>query len=244
MAVDRGAAGDERQRRALQGLASSTGFVVGPGLGFSESDQELFVELSAAPQYPGLKLYPSGLGVLVSPISALKTRADGLYLDLAANSGLTISATALKVLLAAGSLLTLTGGLAVSSRVPRWVKTTLSHTAFQVASTTAQANLYSLPAGWSVLACKIKHSAAFAGGVISAYTVSVGTAGTPAKYGTAFNVFQAPGATVQQIEHNIGVESHAAATQLIAQAVSTGANTNASTAGSVDIWLLVGDSGA
>lgn len=82
MPVDRGAAGDDRQRRALQGLASSTGFIVGPGLVFNDDATELSVSLSQPPTdpSPGLRLYDTGLGLLLSPLSALRTRADGVYL--------------------------------------------------------------------------------------------------------------------------------------------------------------------
>lgn len=246
MPVDRGASSDERQRRALQGLSSSTGFIVGPGLAFNDDATELSVSLASSPDpSPGLRLYDTGLGLLLSPLSALRTRPDGAYLNLGTNSGLTVSAGALKVLLNPISpLLSLTNGLAVSSRVPRWVKVTLAHTAFQAAATTAQANLYSLPAGWVVLATKVKHSVAFGGTGILSYTVSVGSVGTPAKYAGAFSVFGAVTATNQQVAALAGAESHTGATQLVAQAVSTGANLDQSTGGSVDIWLLVGDGGA
>jgi hypothetical protein len=88
-------------------------------------------------------------------------------------------------------------------------------------------------------AVKIKHSAAFTGGLISAYTVSVGIVGNLVKYAPAFNVFQAPGNTVQQISSTVGTENHGAATSIRLAAVSIGANLNAATTGAVDVWALV-----
>ena len=122
---------------------------------------------------------------------------------------------------------------------PSWVKVTLAFGAFSAAALTSNANLYSLPAGGVLHAVKIKQSASFTGGAVASCTVSVGISGNNAKYATAFDVFQASAATTFQVTGTVGGEDQAAAFQLTATAISTGANLNALTAGSVDVWLLI-----
>lgn len=121
---------------------------------------------------------------------------------------------------------------------PTWVKYTFTYADFSTAATTNSLDLLSLPAGGIIQGVKIKHSAAFTGGAISAYTIQVGIVGTLNKYASAFNVFQAPGNTVQQLSTTAGTENGGAATAIKVTATSTGANLNAATAGSVDIWVL------
>lgn len=125
--------------------------------------------------------------------------------------------------------------------VPVWVKVgvALSHVAFQTAGTTNSINLFLLPAGGVIHATKIKHSTAFAGTAITAYTISIGISGTVAKYGSAFDVFQAVSNTAFQVSAVTGSENNGAGTQILATATSTGANLSASTAGVVDIWALL-----
>ena len=125
---------------------------------------------------------------------------------------------------------------------PLWVKVgTLTYADFSTAGTSQAANLFQLPAGAMIHATRIKHSVAFAGGAISAYTVAVGISGTANKYAAAFNVHQAVGNTAFQdsTPSALGAETLASATQIIATATSTGANTNAATAGSVDVWCQI-----
>lgn len=122
---------------------------------------------------------------------------------------------------------------------PRWFKVTKGFADFSTAGTALDIEAWALPAGGIIHATKIKHSAAFTGGAISAYTVSLGIVGTLAKYGAAFSVFGAPSNTSFQVTGTIGSESHGAAVSIRAAAVSTGANLNAATAGSVELWALV-----
>jgi hypothetical protein len=126
-----------------------------------------------------------------------------------------------------------------STSLPKWVKVTMGFADFSAAALTSSPEVYSLPAGGVIHAVKIKHSAAFTGGTIATYTISVGIVGTVAKYSAAFNVFQAPGNTVQQLTSTVGTENHGAVTSIKATAVSTVGNLDAATTGSVDIWLLV-----
>jgi len=130
-------------------------------------------------------------------------------------------------------------GLAKTPDAPIWHQYTVESTDLDAAATTNDIELFSLDAGGIIHAVKIKHSVAFTGGIISAYTVSVGITGTLAKYHTAFNVFQAPGNTVQSIETNTETENHATSVSIRIAAISTGANLNAATGGTVDVWVLI-----
>lgn len=122
---------------------------------------------------------------------------------------------------------------------PVWVKVTKTFGNLSAAALTNDIEVLSLAAKGVIHAVKIKHSAAFTGGAIAAYTVSVGIVGNLTKYAPAFDVFQAPGSTVMQISNLIGTENQGAATSIRLAATSTGANLNAATSGSVDIWILV-----
>jgi hypothetical protein len=136
--------------------------------------------------------------------------------------------------------LTVSGGKAtLVGSVPRWLKVTLGHADLAAAATSNSVALQTLPAGAVVHAVKVKHSEAFAGGAISAYTISVGPSASPTQYINAHNVFQAVGDTVMDSDATVTFLTHAAAgTDLEVKADSTGANLNAATAGSVDIWVL------
>lgn len=123
----------------------------------------------------------------------------------------------------------------------QWLKFSVSHTQFQTAGTTNNITLFSLPAKTLILKTVIKQSASFTGGAISAYTLSVGITGTLAKYLAAFDVFQAPGATVFAASSTSiaqTLENFEASTAIKIAATSTMANLNASTAGAADIYVL------
>lgn len=126
-----------------------------------------------------------------------------------------------------------------ASNLPTWLKVTLTFSSFSTAATTNSITLASLVAAGVIHAVKIKHSTAFSGGSITAYTISVGVSGNTSKYASAFDVFQTTGNTVFQFSNSVGTENHGAATTIQATATSTGGNLNTATAGSVDIWLLV-----
>lgn len=122
---------------------------------------------------------------------------------------------------------------------PAWTKYTVTYAQLSAAALTNDIQLFSLGARQTIHAVVIKHSASFTGGAIATYTVSVGIAGTLAKYASAFNVFQAPGNTVLQSSGGTFTENTVAATSVRVAAVSTVGNLNAATSGSVDIWVLV-----
>jgi len=125
-----------------------------------------------------------------------------------------------------------------SSGAPVWTKYTVPYTSFTAAATTEDIELFSLPAGDVIHAVKLKHSASFTGGSISAYTLSVGISGTEDKYLTASDVFTAPGDAVHYLSSTVGTEDHASATSIRIEAISTSDNVNAATAGSADVWVM------
>jgi hypothetical protein len=124
------------------------------------------------------------------------------------------------------------------TEIPVWVKYTVTAAQLSAAATTSSITLLSLPAGGVIHGVKIKHSAAFTGGLLSAYTVSVGILGNLAKYASAYNVFQAAAVDNWQITEVLGGEDQASAVNILVTAVSVGANVSAAAAGSVDIWVL------
>jgi streptogramin lyase len=128
---------------------------------------------------------------------------------------------------------------AQAALTPFWVKQTIGHAALSAAAIGNSVELFSLRAGGVIHAVKVKHSAAFTGGGISAYTLSVGVIGDLDRYSPAFDVFQAPGNTVQQVSGIIGTEDHGAAVSIRLAAISTGDNLDQATAGSVEVWTLV-----
>lgn len=119
-----------------------------------------------------------------------------------------------------------------------WQSYTFSYTDLAAAATSNSITLAPLLAKQALHAVVIKHSASFTGGAIATYRVSVGVAGAPERYASLFNVFQAPGNSVAQFSSSGNVENFASNVNLTLNAVSTGANLNAATAGSVTVWLL------
>lgn len=125
--------------------------------------------------------------------------------------------------------------------VPLWIKVgnAVSYTAFSTAATMNSIALFTLPAGGVIHGIKIKHSTAFAGTSITAYTVSVGISGTVAKYASAFNVFQTVSSTAFQLSGDFVEENDGATTGVLITATSTGANLSAATAGVVNVFALL-----
>lgn len=139
-----------------------------------------------------------------------------------------------------GTLQLPAGGIVGATNAPTWTEYTVTFTQLSEAAATKTITLASLAAAGIIHGVKTKQSAAFTGGALSAFTVEVGIDGNLDKYSSAFDVFQAPGAAVMQVSGgNPQSESHTTATDIKITARSTGANTNAATAGSVDVWLLV-----
>ncbi len=128
-----------------------------------------------------------------------------------------------------------------NGNAPKWFKITKSYADFSAASLTNSIPIYSLPFNSLVHACAIIPTMNFVGGLISAYTVSVGigSGADVAKYGTAFNVLQAVGGTVFGTNNLLGMESTNGTVNITATATSITGLLNTATQGSVDIYLLV-----
>lgn len=122
--------------------------------------------------------------------------------------------------------------------VAGWTKFTVAHTALQAAALTNDIELTSLVALGTIHKVIIKHTTAFAGTGITAYSVSVGITGTLDKYAIDFDVFQAVSDTTFDTNESFGMENFGAATSIRIAATAVGANLDQSSAGSVDIYVL------
>jgi len=124
--------------------------------------------------------------------------------------------------------------------VPQWVKVaTKTFTDFSTAgAANTIASGYLLPAKGVITGCQVIPTVAFAGGTIATYTVSVGIASSHLKYTVATNVFT--GFTLAAPNILPGIESTSSTTSITLTATATVGLLNAATAGSVDIYLLVG----
>lgn len=142
---------------------------------------------------------------------------------------------------AAGKFLKADGTWAVppSASGPGWTKYTLSHADFQTAATSNNIALFTLTTKGVLHQIVVKHATAFAGTGITAYTVSVGIIGELQKYVAPFNVFQSVSNTARSITQIEDVPSFTGSTNITINAISTGANLDQSTAGSVEVWTLV-----
>lgn len=150
-----------------------------------------------------------------------------------------------------GNGLSITGGqlsIDENSSVVMWTKITKSHTDLQAASTSNNIEIYNLPAKGCIHACILKWTTAFAGTGIGGYNLSVGTAGATTEFATTTIVSAAPSDTTFTVmdvgTFKVTCKHFGAATSVRLYATSTGANLNQSTAGSVDIYLLVSTAGA
>lgn len=121
----------------------------------------------------------------------------------------------------------------------QWKKFTVVETDFTAAATSESITLFTLAAGEIIHSVKIKHSASFTGGTISAWTVEMGPAGDTDKYASAFDVFQASSDTTFQLSSSFGSENHGSGTIIQITARSTDDDVLDATAGSVDVWVLI-----
>jgi len=129
------------------------------------------------------------------------------------------------------------GGYEPTPNELHWQKFVLPHTALQAAATVNSITLLDLYPKGIIHAVKLQHTAAFGGGSLSAYTLSVGVSGGLTKYLGASDIFAAPGSAY--VNNTIGTESQTVTTPILLTATATGANLDASTSGAVSIWLLV-----
>ena len=102
-----------------------------------------------------------------------------------------------------------------------------------VAATTGDVKLFDLPQGAIITDVLIKHSTKFAGGAISAVTAQVQTAQN--NYGSAFDVFQNPGAEVFGSSITPFREKFSSTVPVNLHFVATGGNLSTLTQGVVDV---------
>lgn len=119
---------------------------------------------------------------------------------------------------------------------PTWIKITKSYSDFSAAGLTKTVNIATLPAKSVVHATIVNPTTTFVGGIISAYSVSVGIVSNvdlmPAS--SVLTLPSRPFASALIVAGNVGSTDTVTAT-----AISITGLLNAATQGSVDIWILV-----
>lgn len=123
----------------------------------------------------------------------------------------------------------------IVANLPIWTKYTIGYADLSAAGLTNNVTLFTLPAKTLIHAVVINPTQAFGGGLITAYTLSVGIAGTLTKYCTAASVFAA---TLQAPQMFMGLESMTQGTAIKVAATSVTGLLNAATTGSADIYAL------
>lgn len=129
--------------------------------------------------------------------------------------------------------------LIIPAITPQWIKVTKTFTNLSAAGLTNDISLYTLPAKGYIHDVKIVPTTVFSGGLISAYTLSVGVAGNLAKYAVAVNVFTGNTALGAVHAPLPGLESTGSTTDIRLAAVAVTGLLNAATAGSVDVYLCI-----
>ena len=116
---------------------------------------------------------------------------------------------------------------------PVWRKYTVGYADLQAAALSKAFNIIQLPAKSVIHGAVISIDTAFAGTSISAMTISVGKTGTVTAYIGATNSL----ATGRATTSTVAFESASATTQVLVNAISTGANLSALTQGSASVWV-------
>ncbi|TXT28100.1 MAG: hypothetical protein FD136_2034 [Chitinophagaceae bacterium] len=120
-----------------------------------------------------------------------------------------------------------------------WTKVTKTFSDFAIASTTNTISSgFSLKGAGVLKGVLIKPNQSFTGGAISAYTIKAGIIGNLDKYASAFDVFQPVTSNTFQLSQNFAMEDTLIDTDIKLTAVSTGANLNAATQGTVSVYFL------
>ncbi len=118
-----------------------------------------------------------------------------------------------------------------------WIRFSVPHTLLQTAAINQDVEIFSLPPKGAFEAVALKHSVAFKGGPLSAYSLSLGISGDLTRYLPPVDVFRDPGDEIFAANSVLALQSFGSATSIRLAAVSDGAFLNQSTSGSVDIWL-------
>lgn len=119
------------------------------------------------------------------------------------------------------------------------IKVTIPFNAIPAGASPVQVGLFTPPTKSIVYGSLIKHSVAFSGGGVTGMTVSIGTAGSAALYGAAFNVFQVVANNTFETTDIFTIDNWVVPGAIVATFTSTGAAPSAATAGSVDIYIWV-----
>lgn len=130
---------------------------------------------------------------------------------------------------------------ATAADVPSCKKYTKTFSDLTTASTTEDEVMFNLPARGKLTGVTIKHTTAFTGGALSAFTVSVGDSSGDTFYTATFDIFIAP-TDLLFLDTPMHSSSTFAARDVFAHFISTGANVDAATAGSVDLiacWVVL-----
>lgn len=121
-----------------------------------------------------------------------------------------------------------------------WKKYLLSFGEFSTAANTVSIPLFDLPPNVILEKAIVKHTTAFGGGAISAYTLEVGILGEEDRYTSAFDVFQAVSDTAQLTSLDDAVESFFAPTTVYATATSVGDTLDQANAGAAYVLIKLG----
>ena len=109
---------------------------------------------------------------------------------------------------------------------------------FSTAGLTLDIEVFNLLAKNAMHFIAIKHSQNFAGGTISALTLSLGLVGSLDKYLLPVDVFQAVDDSARDEVSLFVIESHAGITSIRIAAIAVGDNLDQLTQGSIDIWIM------
>jgi len=125
--------------------------------------------------------------------------------------------------------------------VPAWYPAfTITHIQFQAAALTNDISLYALPRGGIIHGVKLKHSVLWDGPGITEYWLSVGFVGDLQALLIEYDVESTPvGNTEFAISQTFDSRNHGATTDIRVGARAVGANLNASTQGTAQVWLLL-----
>lgn len=120
-----------------------------------------------------------------------------------------------------------------------WQKVTIPYATLQTAATTITVTAFTQPAKYLLKGIVIKHSVAFVGTSITALKLNVGTVGDATLLIDGFDGLASVADTTFDYNQPNLISSFANSTAIKLNAVSTGANLSALSAGSVDIWYLM-----
>lgn len=117
-----------------------------------------------------------------------------------------------------------------------YLKTTMTFAQFTALSLSQSVAAFSLPAGNILTGLIIKHSTPFTGSSITAVLAEIGTTGSPDQFIGDYNVFQSASDTVFDNTVTGFIGSFINPTSIFLTLTATGANLNALSTGSVDIY--------